>query len=173
MKHVVYQSPGFEFYNDGRAVTRALLDAAASAVTTVEALARDMLDLTETIHRHDASEARARAILDGAAEAIITMDSRGTIETVNRAAEALFGYTAAELLGRDVELLFWPSDAGLPSGCFQVDVTTWQRPMHRAVREAVGRHKDGTSLPIALSLSEVDFNCRRLITAIVRPREPR
>ena len=51
------------------------------------------------------SEARHRAILDASLDAIITIDDRGTIESVNPATERLFGYTAAELIGGNVNIL--------------------------------------------------------------------
>src|SRR5689334_10519974 len=46
-----------------------------------------------------------QAVMDAAVEAIILIDRRGTISAFNRSAERLFGYTAAEALGRNVTLL--------------------------------------------------------------------
>src|SRR4051812_46693117 len=51
------------------------------------------------------SEARTRAILAAAVDAIIIIDAKGGIESLNPAAEKLFGYSAEELAGRNVKML--------------------------------------------------------------------
>src|SRR5688572_24580714 len=52
-----------------------------------------------------ASEARLRAILDTAVDAFITINEQGVVESFNPAAERLFGYPAAAVIGRNVSLL--------------------------------------------------------------------
>ena len=53
---------------------------------------------------HD-SEERLRAILQTAVEGIITIDERGTVESMNPAAERLFGFQAPEVVGHNVSML--------------------------------------------------------------------
>ena len=55
--------------------------------------------------RAEASEARWRAIIDSAVDGIVVIDAHGSIEAFNPAAERLFGYTTAEVLGHDVNML--------------------------------------------------------------------
>ena len=53
----------------------------------------------------DARMAQLEAILNTAVAAIVTIDSDGIIESVNPATTAMFGYTADEMLGRNVKML--------------------------------------------------------------------
>src|SRR5579871_6529709 len=50
-------------------------------------------------------EARMHALLEAAVDGIITIDERGTIETINPAAERQFGYDAQEVIGKNIKLL--------------------------------------------------------------------
>src|SRR5262249_9566903 len=52
-----------------------------------------------------ASEARSRSILDTAVDGVIMIDIEGTIEWFNQAAERIFGYSAEEVIGRNIKML--------------------------------------------------------------------
>src|SRR6516162_6157378 len=51
------------------------------------------------------TEERLRAILETAVEGIITIDEHGIIDEMNPAAETIFGFKAAEVIGRNVSCL--------------------------------------------------------------------
>src|SRR2546423_104458 len=51
------------------------------------------------------SEARPGAILDAAVDAILTIDPVGQVESMNPAAERLFGYPSVEVIGQNVKML--------------------------------------------------------------------
>jgi PAS domain S-box-containing protein len=55
-----------------------------------------------------ANEARLRAILDTAVDAFFTINEFGIIASFNPAAERLFGFSAAEMIGRNVSMLMPP-----------------------------------------------------------------
>src|SRR5216117_2010203 len=114
------------------------------------------------------SEERLRAILDTAVEGIITIDERGIIESVNPAAEKIFGYTAAEFVGRNVSLLMPPPFREAHDAYLVNYLRTGQAKIIGIGREVVGRRKDGTDFPMDLSVSEVRLAERRLFTGFVR-----
>ena len=112
------------------------------------------------------SEERIRAILHTAAEGIITINDQGLIDSVNPAAEKLFGYSTAELLGRNVNLLMPP-----PYHEEHDRYLANYRDQGRAKiigigREVVGRRKDGSVFPLNLSVGEVRLDGRRMFTGI-------
>ncbi|MBP9088697.1 MAG: PAS domain S-box protein [Kofleriaceae bacterium] len=58
--------------------------------------------------------ARLQAILNSVDDGIITLDERGIIETINPAAEHMFGYLAVDAIGRNVNMLLpEPADRAL------------------------------------------------------------
>ena len=65
---------------------------------------------------YDAIETRYRAVIEAAVEGIVIIDERGTIETFNPAAERIFGYSAREVTGRNVNVLMPEPDAGRHDG---------------------------------------------------------
>ncbi len=111
---------------------------------------------------------RLRAILATAVEGIITIDERGIIESFNLAAERIFGYQAAEIIGKNVSLLM-PSPHHERHDSYLVNYRrTGQAKIIGIGREVAGRRKDGTIFPMDLSVSEVRLAERRLFTGLVR-----
>jgi len=115
----------------------------------------------------DTSE-RLRAILETAVEGIITIDERGFIESVNVAAERIFGYQASEIRGKNVSMLM-PSPYRAEHDSYLANyVRTGEAKIIGIGREVVGRRKDGSCFPMDLSVSEVQLAERRLFTGFVR-----
>jgi PAS domain S-box-containing protein len=99
-------------------------------------------------------EARMRAVLDSVADAIITFDLDGTVETLNPAAERVFGYAAEDLVGKNVRVLLGEEhEDALAVGRRQ---------------ELAGRRSDGRLFPMDLAVSEMRLAGRRLCIASVR-----
>jgi two-component system, LuxR family, sensor kinase FixL len=114
------------------------------------------------------SEQRLHAILDTAVEGIITIDARGLIETVNPAAERIFGYKAEELIGKNVKVLM-PSPYRENHDGY---LDNYKRTGHAKIigigREVVGQRKDGTTFPMDLAVSQVRLHDKMIFTGFVR-----
>ena len=111
---------------------------------------------------------RLRAILDTAVEGIITIDHQGIIESANPAAEKIFGYQSAELVGANVSLLMPLPYRAHHDGYIGSYLQTGHAKIIGIGREVSGRRKDGTLFPMDLSVSEVKLPGRVLFTGIVR-----
>lgn len=108
--------------------------------------------------------AQLRAVLDSAVDGIITIDERGTIEAANPSAEALFGYTASELVGRNVSLLMPAPFRDEHDSYLKNYLQTGEKSIIGTGREVRGLRKDGTTFPLYLAVSETDFGDRRVFT---------
>lgn len=113
-------------------------------------------------------EARVRAIVNTLVDGIITIDDRGRIESVNPAAERLFGYTATELIGQNVNVLMPEPYHGEHDEYLANYLRTGTGKIIGGGREVVGRRKDGSIFPMDLAVSELNVTGRRMFTGVVR-----
>ena len=104
---------------------------------------------------HD-SQAHFQAIVNTATDGIITINHEGVVDSFNPAAEAMFGYTAAEVIGHNVSMLLPEPDCHEHDGYIARYVQTGQARIIGTRREVVARHKDGSVFPIELAVAEVD-----------------
>jgi PAS domain S-box-containing protein len=114
-----------------------------------------------------ASEARWRAIVDSAVDGIILIDARGRIEAFNPAAERLFGYTAGEALGRNVNTLMPSPYREEHDGYLAHYLATGRAKIIGSGREVQGRRKDGSTFPLHLSVGEITIRGERKFTGIL------
>lgn len=112
-------------------------------------------------------EARLRAIVETAVEGIITIDAAGIIETYNPAAEHLFGYPAAAVVGQNVKMLMPAPYHDEHDAYIGRYLQTGVRQIIGIGREVVGRRKDGSTFPMALAVSEMRLGERRMFTGMV------
>ena len=112
--------------------------------------------------------ARLRGIVDTAVDGIITIDERGIVETVNPAAERIFGYAAAEVIGRNVSMLMPEPYRSEHDGYLDRYRRTGERRIIGIGREVRGRRKDGSEFPMDLAVSVTNVGKRRIFTGLVR-----
>ncbi|HWP48143.1 MAG TPA: PAS domain S-box protein [Candidatus Limnocylindrales bacterium] len=137
----------------------------------VSHLIASAVDITERKQVEEAlrqSEERARAIVDTSVDGIITIDERGSIELFNKAAERIFGYRAEEVIGQNVSILMPPPYREEHNRYMRNYLETGKKKIIGIGREVLGQHKDGTTFPIDLAVSEVHLGNRRIFTGIVR-----
>ena len=114
------------------------------------------------------NEAIVRAIVETTVDGIITIDTRGQIETFNSAAEAIFGYAAEEVRGKNISLLM-PENVGRHhDGYIDAYMRTGDAKIIGIGREVLGKRKNGEHFPLELSISKLTIGGRTLFTGVVR-----
>jgi len=106
------------------------------------------------------------AIWNSAFDAIITIDSQGRIETANRAAEKMFGYSNAEMIGQNVKMLMPSPFREAHDNYLRYYRETSRARILNVPRELVAVRKDGSTFPIDLSVTQVDHS--GYFTGIIR-----
>ena len=120
------------------------------------------------VNAGDESEAYFRTMLETAPDAMIIVDERGRIAIVNRQAEDMFGYTRAELLGHEVEMLLPESirhDHLQHRSGYVANPEL--RPMGPGL-DLFGRRKDGSKFPVEISLSPVKTSSGMFVSSVIR-----
>lgn len=112
--------------------------------------------------------ARLKGIVETAVDGIITINDRGIVETMNPAAERIFGYGADEVVGRNVSMLMPEPYCSEHDGYMERYHKTGERRIIGIGREVRGRRKDGIEFPMDLAVSATDLGERRIFTGLVR-----
>ena len=115
------------------------------------------------------SAALIQTILNTVVDGIITLHaSGGTIETVNPAAEHMFGYAAEELIGKKFSLLIPELDRDQHNGSLEYYSASDAERAIGLGREVVGRRRDGGTFPMEMAVSEMWLGGKRYFTGILR-----
>jgi PAS domain S-box-containing protein len=126
-------------------------------------LARDATDLAVL-----EGEQRTRAIVETANEAVVGMDTRGAITDWNRAAEATFGWSREEAIGRTLAETLIPERyrEAHESGLARY-LTTGEGPILNTRIELEALHRDGHEFPIELTVSALQTDGTATFIAFV------
>ena len=120
---------------------------ATGVVIGASKIARDLSDR----RRAEVERARLAAIVDSAEDAIISKRLDGTIQTWNRGAERIFGYTAAEAVGRHITLII-PSERHAEEAQILARIARGEVIEHF---ETVRQTKNGQLVDISLTVSPI------------------
>lgn len=126
------------------------------------------LSFRETVRAERQAAERFRAVIDNAHDAIIAIDSLGRVEMFNRAAERIFGFQAAEVVGQNVNMLMPAPYHDEHDGYIKNYITTGTAKIIGTGREVEAQHKDGTIFPIDLSIGEMRSGNSRGFIGVIR-----
>jgi two-component system sensor kinase FixL len=113
-------------------------------------------------------EADLRAILETVPDAMIVIDDHGIIKSFSKAAERQFGYSPAEVVGRNVSMLMPSPHRQAHDGYLERYRRTGERRIIGIGRVVVGERRDGSTFPMELAVGEVQSKGSRHFTGFVR-----
>lgn len=151
---------------------RTLSDQLAQKVEALEAtnelLAKEIIERRSTEANLKASEERLRAVVNTAIDAIVVIDEHGIVQSVNPAAERIFGHRENEIVGKSVNVLIPEPDRSAHEGHIAAYLKTGVSNIIGIGREVEAQRKDGETFPVDLALTEWHMSGMRFFTGIMR-----
>ncbi len=113
-------------------------------------------------------ESHLRSILSTVPDAMVVIDDRGLIVSFSAAAERLFGYQEAELLGVNVSRLMPSPDRERHDAYIRRYLETGEKRIIGIGRVVFAERKDGSTFPMELSIGEASSDSHPLFTGFIR-----
>ena len=131
-------------------------------------VARDITQAKRAESALQRSEAHLKSVLDSVPDAMVVIDPQGIMQSFSRTAERMFGFSATEAIGQNVSILMPEPDRSKHDSYLGRYMTTGEKRIIGLGRLVVGRRKDGTTFPMALSVGEAQLGEQRLFTGFVQ-----
>lgn len=131
-------------------------------------IVRDITDQRAAEGALRTSEDHLRSILSTVPDAMIVIDEKGTMMSFSSAAERLFGYRQAEVVGKNVSMLMPSPDRERHDGYLERYLRTGEKRIIGIGRVVFAARKDGTTFPMELSVGEATGEDQRLFTGFIR-----
>ena len=131
-------------------------------------ITRDVTERKQAEEAVRASEAKFRTLAVTANDAIISADSAGNVTYFNPAAERIFGYAGAEVVGRAITMLMPERFHAAHRAGMRRYLTTGEARVVGTTVELAARRKDGSEFPIELSLAASHEGAAPEFTAVIR-----
>ena len=133
--------------------------------------AKVVSDITERRAAEETAKVREshlRSILSTVPDAMVVIDEAGLIMSFSNAAQKLFGYDEAELIGRNVKILMPSPDRERHDGYIQRYLETGEKRIIGTGRVVFAARKDGSTFPMELSIGEAKGAAQRIFTGFIR-----
>lgn len=122
---------------------------------------------------HETEDARYRqaqlqSILDTVPEAMIVIGEGGLMQSFSSTAERLFGWSASEVIGKNVSMLMPSPYRQEHDGYLHRYLSTGERRIIGIGRIVVGERKDGSTFPMELAVGEAQVGSEKLFTGFIR-----
>ena len=114
------------------------------------------------------AEAHLRSILATVPDAMVVIDEVGSILSFSAAAEKMFGYSEADVIGQNVRMLMPNPDRDRHDQYLVNYLTTGKRKIIGIGRVTTALHRDGNTFPIELAVGEAWLGDRRIFTGFIR-----
>ncbi len=115
-----------------------------------------------------AREAHLQSILDTVPDAMIVIDEHGLMRSFSAAAERLFGYSAGDVLGKNVKMMMPSPYRENHDAYVERYLRTGEKRIIGIGRVVVGERKDGSTFPMELAIGEMTSGRTRFFTGFVR-----
>lgn len=160
-----FEIAGWRFRKDG---SRFWSDGILTALYNEQGEVRGFAKITRDLTQEHWQDRLLHSVLDHTIDSIICIDSEGLIEAFNEAAEGAFGYSKAEILGNNISTLL-PDPPREPKSYMQNFLQAKTVKTFGVGREVQAQHKDGTSFPVRLQVSDLpaELDDSRHYTAII------
>lgn len=118
------------------------------------------------------SEIYTNTVINSISDVIISTDRYGKIETVNKAVKAIFGYCSDEVIGQNITFLMPDSKItehqNFISNYNKLDkIERGESILMSAKRDLYALHKDGSSLPVEVSVTPIEINNELIFVGLI------
>jgi len=124
--------------------------------------------LNKTLHKFNEQNIKIRSIIEGAVDGAIIIDTKGRIQTFNKAAENIFGYNKKEAIGKNVKFLMPEPDKSSHDSYLKNYLKTGEKKIIGYDRTVTGRRKSGELFPMDLAISEIKLKNETIFLGMVR-----
>jgi two-component system sensor kinase FixL len=129
---------------------------------------RDITDAKAAERAIEKREAQLNSILATVPDAMVVIDAEGAMLSFSHAAQRMFGYEEAEVLGRNVSMLMPSPDREAHNGYVARYLETGKAHIIGSTRRVMGCRKDGTLIPHELAIGEATGGGERVFTGFMR-----